>query len=252
MGGKGVSRVWRRQWTPVAGRFVEKFWNQAGDAGEAIVVKRIVVALRRAVVRDGTWNPTILVRFAPLDHERLGPDGEDVRARLESLISARAAQLGVRVGTPRVVIERAAPGRAEPFVIVADHVSVPPATRRLSGTDALPPATEDHSWTPHPRSGSVWSPVLALRHLTHGGRIPIPLAAIAIGRAVPAPGRLTDRRVGRRHCLVQARDDLALLCTDLRSTNGTWVDGNRVERQAVVRIGQVIRLGATDLVVEPW
>ena len=52
---------------------------------------------------------------------------------------------------------------------------------------------------------------------------------IVIGRAAEAQIRLDDERVSKLHCRIEARNG-RLLVTDLASTNGTFVAGQRVEQ----------------------
>jgi hypothetical protein len=72
--------------------------------------------------------------------------------------------------------------------------------------------------------------------------------AIVIGRAtevdVPLAG---DEVASRMHCRVRAHADGPLL-EDLASLNGTFVNGERVER-AILRLGDAVRCGRTTLVV---
>ena len=65
---------------------------------------------------------------------------------------------------------------------------------------------------------------------------------LKIGRSAPADIVLADPRVSRSHCLVElAGDDLKI--TDLNSTNGTFVDGERVEGEAMLAVGSLLRVG---------
>ncbi len=58
---------------------------------------------------------------------------------------------------------------------------------------------------------------------------------------------LGDRRVSRRHCRVKF-DGAAWLVDDLGSSNGTFVDGNRVSTKLFTRPPRVLRLGHCLLV----
>lgn len=66
-----------------------------------------------------------------------------------------------------------------------------------------------------------------------------------IGQSPACTVRLTDREVSRRHATLDF-DEERLRVTDLKSTNGTFVDGIAV-LDAFVRSGQNVRLGATTL-----
>lgn len=62
-----------------------------------------------------------------------------------------------------------------------------------------------------------------------------------LGRSPDCDIVLIDLRVSRRHARIVAEDD-AIVIEDAGSANGTWVDGERVER-APLRDGAVIVLG---------
>jgi transcriptional regulator with AAA-type ATPase domain len=68
---------------------------------------------------------------------------------------------------------------------------------------------------------------------------------LSIGGAVDNVIALCDRAVSRYHCRVEPFDRGAFV-RDLGSTNGTWVDGVRVQRQPL-RPGAILRLGRTEL-----
>ena len=65
---------------------------------------------------------------------------------------------------------------------------------------------------------------------------------LKIGRSPPADVVLPDARVSRTHCLVELADD-ALKVTDLKSTNGTFVDGKRIEEPTRLEVGSILRVG---------
>ncbi len=79
-------------------------------------------------------------------------------------------------------------------------------------------------------------------------RIPMTGAPMRIGRAPECELVLKDNRVSRRHARLAARDGVLVL-TDLGSTNGTRVNGNRVT-EVVLGAGDRIQIGETSLVVE--
>lgn len=73
--------------------------------------------------------------------------------------------------------------------------------------------------------------------------IPIRLTGIRIGRASDNDIVLSDREVSSHHVLIAYDEEERLVIEDLGSTNGTWVDGERVQRRHVTA-GHVVRLGA--------
>jgi TIR domain-containing protein/FHA domain-containing protein len=65
---------------------------------------------------------------------------------------------------------------------------------------------------------------------------------LRIGRAAPADVILADSRVSRAHCLVELMDD-ELRVSDLSSTNGTFVDGERIAGSGALPVGSVLKVG---------
>ncbi len=72
---------------------------------------------------------------------------------------------------------------------------------------------------------------------------------LLLGQGVACDFRLADRSVSRRHAALELCGK-RLRLTDLGSTNGTFVDGLSVV-DAYLRGGEVVRVGATALRVEP-
>jgi pSer/pThr/pTyr-binding forkhead associated (FHA) protein len=67
-----------------------------------------------------------------------------------------------------------------------------------------------------------------------------------IGRVEDNAFHIPDGSVSSHHCeiLLQGSE---VIVKDLNSTNGTFINGNRVATQAVIRPGQTLRLGQVDL-----
>ncbi len=63
-----------------------------------------------------------------------------------------------------------------------------------------------------------------------------------IGRRQRCTVRLTSRAVSREHCVIE-RCDGAIVVRDLNSSNGTFVNGERVVASRAVRHGDVLELG---------
>jgi PAS domain S-box-containing protein len=64
---------------------------------------------------------------------------------------------------------------------------------------------------------------------------------LSIGRRDSAELRLLDRSVSRDHARIHVAGDVYTL-TDLGTTNGTFVNGNRVDR-ALLQVGDMVRVG---------
>jgi serine phosphatase RsbU (regulator of sigma subunit) len=69
---------------------------------------------------------------------------------------------------------------------------------------------------------------------------------LRIGRTPPADIVLLDSEVSRSHCVV-ALDGAELLVSDLGSTNGTYVDGVRVEGTVALPVGSILQVGKRSL-----
>jgi pilus assembly protein CpaF len=54
---------------------------------------------------------------------------------------------------------------------------------------------------------------------------------------------LDDAEISRRHCTIAPGPQAEVVVTDLGSTNGTWVNGNRIAVPTVVRPGDELRCG---------
>jgi len=73
----------------------------------------------------------------------------------------------------------------------------------------------------------------------------VPLAEgrpVVVGRSAPADVAIRDASLSRQHALLELRSGHVWV-EDLGSTNGTWIDGERVDR-AVIQTGSVLALGA--------
>lgn len=102
---------------------------------------------------------------------------------------------------------------------------------------------------------------IIFRHIT-GSRATevdvIPLGAhreLILGRAISAAVRFdpsADSSVGRYHARIapSQEDPPHFVLADLRSRNGTFVNGARVEHPVVLRPGDIVRLGANGPEVE--
>jgi len=86
-----------------------------------------------------------------------------------------------------------------------------------------------------------------------GTRTVVPFTAdeIVIGRATEGVGwRLTDRNVSRRHARF-TRSNGTIFVEDLGSLTGTRLNGERIDSRRRVRPGDLVEIGAYDLVVLP-
>lgn len=91
--------------------------------------------------------------------------------------------------------------------------------------------------------------VLASSELGPGRTIEIAGPTI-VGRDATSGIRLEhDEFASARHARIEPRSDGAWV-DDLGSTNGTFVNGNRLKRAQLAQAGDVIKIGATELQVQ--
>lgn len=74
-------------------------------------------------------------------------------------------------------------------------------------------------------------------------------AGLKIGRAAPADVILSDARVSRTHCLVELADE-EVQVSDMNSTNGTYIDGERIHGSAVLEVGSTLKVGNVSFIHE--
>src|SRR3954468_5648414 len=76
-------------------------------------------------------------------------------------------------------------------------------------------------------------------------------ADLFIGREAPNDeGKLGgDREISRRHARVSRGAEGILTIEDLRSANGTFVNGERIDAPRTLDVGDVVRMGQTVLEV---
>jgi hypothetical protein len=81
-----------------------------------------------------------------------------------------------------------------------------------------------------------------------GEIIPVPDSGLTIGRDADADVRTDDDYISNRHARLY-RDGQQLMIEDLGSTNGTWLNENRVWDKAPLSLDDVIRVGRTRFAV---
>ncbi len=83
-----------------------------------------------------------------------------------------------------------------------------------------------------------------------GERVPIRALVVNVGRADYNDLVLPDSSVSTVHAKLQRREDLWVL-TDQGSTNGTFVDDERVTEEAVLTPGATLRFGEVTVLFDP-
>ncbi len=78
-------------------------------------------------------------------------------------------------------------------------------------------------------------------------RIPLAGDRVVLGRAADCDLVIADPRVSRHHAELRRQDD-GFLLVDLGSTNGTFLNGQRIGQALPLRAGDVIELGAARFI----
>ncbi|MGE0795625.1 MAG: FHA domain-containing protein, partial [Acidimicrobiia bacterium] len=73
---------------------------------------------------------------------------------------------------------------------------------------------------------------------------------VTVGRAAGCTVTLEDNYVSQLHARL-FRKDGAVYVEDLGSTNGTYVNGQKLNGTALVKRGDLVRIGSTVLEVDP-
>jgi len=85
--------------------------------------------------------------------------------------------------------------------------------------------------------------------LIDGKRLVVGPAGVTVGRSRQCDIVLSDPNVSRRHAEIRPHGD-AWVLTDLGSTNGSLINGRRVEGPEVIRTGDEIELGTSVITFE--
>src|SRR5438445_7383843 len=118
----------------------------------------------------------------------------------------------------------------------------PPQGPAASAPQAVPPAS--------PTAPAPLASFLARSGALVGQRLQVRTPVANIGRADYNDLVIPDPSVSTSHAKLQRREGVWVL-VDLESTNGSWVDGERVKGDAPLAPGAMVRLGDVQLVFEP-
>jgi len=99
-------------------------------------------------------------------------------------------------------------------------------------------------------SGAVFAAFLVRSGGLMGQRLPVKTPVVNLGRADYNDIVLPDPSISTSHAKLQRREGVWVL-VDLESTNGTFVEGERVQGEAPLGPGAMVRLGDVQLLFEP-
>ncbi|MFI5913975.1 FhaA domain-containing protein [Dactylosporangium sp. NPDC051541] len=187
-----------------------------------------------------------VIDLSPYDHSRLAPYAAALAQELAQSQAEFIGEQGWTVyGDVIVEIERGDGLDTGMFRVTAEvytgaDVAPPPAPDPYGGYNQQPAG----GYGPPP--GGPGGPARNVRLVSGDGRsYPLSIGSTVIGRGDQANMRLPDVGISRRHARLDF-DGAQVVLTDLGSTNGTMVNGQRVSAVAL-NPGDMIQLGTTTL-----
>jgi hypothetical protein len=187
-----------------------------------------------------------VIDLSPYDHSRLAPYAA---ALAQELAQSQAEYIGEQAwtvyGDVIVEIERGEGLDTGMFRVTAEV---------YTGGDVAPQPYDssqyqqpyDQAGYGHPGAPGGGGPARNVRLMSSDGRAyPLSIGSTVIGRGDQANLRLPDVGISRRHARLDF-DGSQVVLTDLGSTNGTMVNGQRVSAVAL-NGGDVVQLGTTTL-----
>lgn len=246
-------------WSPrsVASRWVRAEATLADRAGKLIPV--IIETCDRPIIFElthttdlSTWDGSLenrAWRDMIQDLRRLVHEDESDRSMASEEardVNRKALEAGRRNGEIRIAArDREAPAGAEPRHLT-NSIFAPLSIARspLEGHSAA--SSCDESTRFYTGSRTYRDDRFHCLELTIGDRVEkrfvVSPSGLRIGRAAPADVILADTRISRSHCLVQlGNGDLRV--SDLNSTNGTFIDGQRVAGSKSLPVGSILKVG---------
>jgi hypothetical protein len=189
-----------------------------------------------------------VIDLSPYDHSRLAPYAAALAQELAQSQAEFIGEQGWTVyGDVIVEIERGEGLDTGMFRVTAEVYTggdVAPQQAYEAPPSYGPPQQYDQGYGPSaPMPGG---PARNVRLVSGDGRsYPLSIGSTVIGRGDQANLRLPDVGISRRHARLDF-DGAQVVLTDLGSTNGTMVNGQRVSAVAL-NPGDMIQLGTTTL-----
>jgi hypothetical protein len=186
-----------------------------------------------------------VIDLSPYDHSRLAPYAAALAQELAQSQAEFIGEQGWTVyGDVIVEIERGEGLDTGMFRVTAEV---------YTGNEAAPVSGPSYQQDPYqnqnagyPPQGGPGGPARNVRLVSGDGRsYPLSIGSTVIGRGDQANMRLPDVGISRRHARLDF-DGAQVVLTDLGSTNGTMVNGQRVSAVAL-NPGDMIQLGTTTL-----
>ena len=242
------------------------------DAGSDVVIESTQVSRRHAEIAPGTAGYVLTdlstngtyVNGQRVQGNRTLARADMIRiADYEFRFYADAAPVASTPRPPHVPATPPAP--AAPIPVSTPMASGPIPTPlkppagaasrlndTLHGQSFRPSAASPGSPAAEPvkATGGAMASLLVRSGPLKGTRLPIRVPVVNIGRADYNDIVLADESVSTAHAKLQRREGVWTL-SDLGSTNGTFVDGEKVEGEIPIGPGATVRFGQVSTMFEP-
>jgi hypothetical protein len=220
----------------VSGAFAKAFRSAVQPVELAAALQREVDNSAQILSRERRLVPNAFdIELSPLDSERLGPYSDTLSRELTTMLQDYAEQQHyVFAGPVSIGFDQEDDLGTGRFRVRSRAAAQVEAAPRPPRPTVPPPAAPRR-----PR------PQVVLE--VNGTRHPL-VDRVVVGRGTEADLRINDPGVSRRHAVLRLEEAGDLVVEDLGSTNGTLVEGQRVDR-ARLDDGATVRIGHTDLLV---
>jgi hypothetical protein len=186
---------------------------------------------------------SFVVELSESDYERVGEWQDALADELQAVVSDHAAQQGYSfVGAIQVSFEHADDLDTGVFRVRSSMTKPPTHAGHAAPGAEVQATAADPALSPVEAAPAAAQPSLDIDGRVY--RLTAPVTVL--GRSSEADIALDDPGISRRHAQIQLDAGHAVL-NDLDSTNGTFVDGERV-RSAPLTDGSQITMGRTRIV----
>ncbi|MBC9820265.1 DUF3662 and FHA domain-containing protein [Terrabacter sp. MAHUQ-38] len=247
-----INRVEHGLAKAVHGAFAKAFKSEVQPVEIASAIRRAMDDRAALLGHGRAMVPNLYtIELSQTDYERLGDYEEDLSDDLVAAAQEHADSQGYQPGGPLEVelvegegletgVFRVRPATAKQAGRESAHAPAAPRPHASTGTavDEAPPQR------PAPRSNPSARPWLDIA----GDRYPLLGSLTTLGRDETADIVIDDPGVSRRHSEIRVTTDGPHLVTsirDLNSTNGTFVNGERVSSQRL-QDGDRLTIGRTS------
>ncbi len=218
----------------VSGAFARAFRSAVQPVEIAASITREIDSSTQVLSRDRVLVPNAFhVELSPSDYERLAPYGSTLSDELGQMVRDHVREQRYTLAGP-VTVELS---RRDDLTTGRFRVS-------SKASASVTPAPGARLTDTSVRRSPVLVEVNGMKH-------PVQEPGLVIGRGDEADLRINDPGISRRHAEIRistSGNEMTVSVVDLGSTNGTQVDGRRVQ-QAMLRDGSEIIVGSTTVVV---